>query len=86
MDRLLCPWDFSGKSTGVGCHFLLQKQYCNEFNKHFKIVHVRRDLLIGQYSKGLRDMTSRELTEIQVRGEELGRNAPEVTAGGEQTG
>ena len=20
---LLCPWDFSGKSTGVGCHFLL---------------------------------------------------------------
>ena len=22
--RLLCPWDFSGKHTGVGCHFLLQ--------------------------------------------------------------
>ena len=22
--RLLCPWDFLGKSTGVGCHFLLQ--------------------------------------------------------------
>ena len=22
--RLLCPWDFSGKSTGVGYHFLLQ--------------------------------------------------------------
>ena len=22
--RLLCAWDFSGKSTGVGCHFLLQ--------------------------------------------------------------
>ena len=21
--RLLCPWDFSGKSSGVGCHFLL---------------------------------------------------------------
>ena len=21
---LLCPWDFPGKSTGVGCHFLLQ--------------------------------------------------------------
>ena len=20
----LCPWDFSGKNTGVGCHFLLQ--------------------------------------------------------------
>ena len=22
--RLLCPWDFPGKSTGVSCHFLLQ--------------------------------------------------------------
>ena len=22
--RLLCPWDFSGKNTGVSCHFLLQ--------------------------------------------------------------
>ena len=23
--RLLRPWDFPGKSTGVGCHFLLQQ-------------------------------------------------------------
>ena len=22
---LLCPWDFPDKSTGVGCHFLLQR-------------------------------------------------------------
>ena len=22
--RLLCPWDFSGKKTGVGCQSLLQ--------------------------------------------------------------
>ena len=22
--RLFCPWDFPGKSTGVGCHCLLQ--------------------------------------------------------------
>ena len=21
---LLCPWDFPGKDTGMGCHFLLQ--------------------------------------------------------------
>ena len=24
--RLLCPWDFPGKSTGVGCHCLLRKE------------------------------------------------------------
>ena len=23
--RLLCPWDFPGKNTGVDCHFLLQE-------------------------------------------------------------
>ena len=23
-DMLLCPWDFPGKNTAVGCHFLLQ--------------------------------------------------------------
>ena len=23
--RLLHPWDFPGKSTGIGCHFLLQR-------------------------------------------------------------
>ena len=22
--RILCPWDFPGENTGVGCHFLLQ--------------------------------------------------------------
>ena len=22
--KFLCPWDFSGKKTGVGCHFLFQ--------------------------------------------------------------
>ena len=30
--RLLCPWDFSGKSTGVGCHRLLRiscHSWCN---------------------------------------------------------
>ena len=23
----LCPWDFPGKSTGVGCHFLLRQKW-----------------------------------------------------------
>ena len=25
--RLLCPWDFPGKNTGVGCHFLFQGNF-----------------------------------------------------------
>jgi len=33
--RLLCPWDFPGKNTGVGCHFLLQGIFLTqELNPH----------------------------------------------------
>ena len=26
--RFLCPWNFPGKNTGVGCHFLFQIDAC----------------------------------------------------------
>ena len=32
--RLLCPWDFPGKSTGVGCHCLLWKHIYKLFLKN----------------------------------------------------
>ena len=28
--RLFCPWDFPGKNSGVGCHFLLQGIFLNQ--------------------------------------------------------
>ena len=28
--RLLCPWDFPGKNTRVGCHFLLQGSFLTQ--------------------------------------------------------
>ena len=28
--RLLYPWDFPGKNTGVGCHFLLQEIFLTQ--------------------------------------------------------
>jgi len=30
LTRFLRPWDFSGKNTGVGCHFLLQEIFLTE--------------------------------------------------------
>ena len=30
--RLLCPWDFPGKSTGVGCHCLLRVRCIDIYN------------------------------------------------------
>ena len=28
--RLLCPWNFPGKNTGVGCHFLFQRIFLTQ--------------------------------------------------------
>ena len=33
--RLLRPWDFLGKSTGVGCHFLFQPRQHIKKQKHY---------------------------------------------------
>ena len=35
--RLLHPWDFPGKSTGVGCHCLLRKRKLNIYNSNKEI-------------------------------------------------
>ena len=39
--RLLSPWDFPGKSTGVGCHCLLQYIHVTlEFSHYFFPTHL----------------------------------------------
>ena len=44
--RLPCPWDFPGKNTGVGCHFLLQGIFLTQgWNPHLLcLLHCRRIL------------------------------------------
>ena len=42
--RLLCPWDFPHKNTGVSCHFLLQGIFPNQgSNPH--LLHLGRWIL-----------------------------------------
>ena len=36
---LLCPWDFSGRNTGVGCHFLLQGIFLIQRSK-LRLLHL----------------------------------------------
>ena len=42
--RLPCPWDFPGKNSGVGCHFLLQ---CMQVKSESEVTLVcsKQDLL-----------------------------------------
>ena len=39
--RLFCPWDFPGKDTGMGCHFLLQRIFQTQESNPW--------LLLGQW-------------------------------------
>ena len=50
---LLCPWDFQGKSTGVGCHFLLQGIFPTQ-GSNPSVSHCRQTLyrLSHQGSQG----------------------------------
>ena len=51
--RLLCQWDFPGKSTGMGCHFLLPVQFlahCNSLSAEWKDPHFAEEELEAQGS------------------------------------
>ena len=41
--RLLCPWDFPGTSTGVGCHVLLQGIFLTQ-ESNLGLPHCRQTL------------------------------------------
>ena len=43
--RLLRPWDFPDKNTGVGCHFLLQGIFLNQGSNPY-LLHWQADSLL----------------------------------------
>ena len=45
--KLLCPWNFPGQNTGVGCHFLLQRI----FWEALFITHLMSHQDISSFSK-----------------------------------
>ena len=50
--RLLRPWDFPGKSTGVGCHCLLRQKAKEPLIRRKEQTEGRREHVEGSY-KGL---------------------------------
>ena len=47
--RLLCPWDFPGKDTGLGCHFLLQGIFPSQ-GSNLGLLHPRQVLYLYRLS------------------------------------
>ena len=43
----LCPWDFPGKGTGVGCHFLLQRIFPT-LRSNPGLPHCKQDNLLSE--------------------------------------
>ena len=52
--RLLCPWDFPGKSTGVGCHFLLQGIFPTQVSNTHLLHWQAHPLLLSHQGSPLR--------------------------------
>ena len=52
--RLLCPWDFPSKNTGVGCHFLLQGIFLTQrSNLHLPLLlHWQADSVVTLSHRG----------------------------------
>ena len=46
--RLCCPWNFPGKNTAVGCHFLLQGIFLTHGSNlhHLHLLHCQADSLL----------------------------------------
>ena len=68
--RLLCPWDFPGKSTGGGCHcLLLENIRLREINQTQKDKYCRIPLIGGAYSSKFTETKSR-MVDAQDWGDE----------------
>ena len=51
--RLPCPWDFPGKNTGVGCHFLLQCMKVKSESEVAQSCPTRSDPIPGSSIHGI---------------------------------
>ena len=58
--RLLCPWDFPGENTGMGCHFLLQGIFPTQgSNPHLlRLLHCRQILYPLSIKEALKQITN----------------------------
>ena len=61
---LLHPWDFPGKNSGVGCHFLLQKE-CSNYCKIALVSHASK-VMLKIFQARLQQYVNCELPDVQA--------------------
>ena len=62
--RLLCPWDFPGKSAGVGCHFLLQGIFPTQGSKPHRLLWQADSLPLSHLGSPVMSMKPRKISNI----------------------
>ena len=55
--RILCPWDFPGKSTGVDCDFILQGIFSTQ-GSNLDLLHCRQILYLMSHEETLQSLQS----------------------------
>ena len=64
--RLLCPWDFPGKNTGLGCHDLLQGIFLTQRSNPL-LLHCRQ-ILYHWATRNTQNKQTKKLNKICVWG------------------
>ena len=72
---LLCPWDFSGKNTGVGCHFFFQDIFPTQGSNLWLLclLHCRQILYLLSHREAR--LHRRHCTPVFLPGESRGQRS-----------
>ena len=72
---IFCPWDFSGKNTGVGCHFFFQGIFPTQGSNPWLLclLHCRQILYLLSHREAR--LHRRHCTPVFLRGESHGKRS-----------
>ena len=82
--KLFCPWDFPGKDTGVGCHFLLQGIVLTQGSNQ-GLLHCCQILYRLSYEKNSESLRGMERRELDQPSASYAVNSPQQVPGVRRT-
>ena len=79
--KLFCPWDFPGKDTGVGCHFLVQRIFLTQGSNQ-GLLHCCQILYRLSYEKSSESLRGMERRELDQPCASYAVNSPQQVSAG----